>query len=466
MATFKFSELGNDVGDALVDDFLGGIRGPLSDVVRPKHGTYRSLAYPADIEGIGERHFVRFSIVEEQPLKIAFDNEPKESDATETPPDESASGEFLGAAIGAAAGDAIGGALGGFAGGLIGDVATGVIDGSGLGGGLDTGVGEAVSFAGDVVGGAVEVAGTVLEGAADLAFGALDAVSAGIGGVLPENAAARLGRLTAADGELRAAIEKKVPLTKDGLKDLLKQSEEFGNIEGGTTSILGDIIMYVPVGIQETFQNEWSGSDMGMAKVLEGAIETLTGEGGTMEKISKLADEAMNVAPEMLGRMAGNKLGINDLDKYLLKKGIKIPGVDTPVGGNLAKNPHFEMFYSKPAQRTFSFDFKMIPRNAQEAYNIHEIVKTFKIYSAPALIEEGLGDRSRYYRYPSLFRIEYWNENKIHKILPCALTNITVNYSGSGTPGTYRDGHPIQTDLTLTFMESELLTRDKIVSGY
>ena len=69
------------------------------------------------------------------------------------------------------------------------------------------------------------------------------------------------------------------------------------------------------------------------------------------------------------------------------------------------------------------------------------------------------------------FEIEYWNSVVTHKIKPCGLTQIAVNYGGDGTNHTHYDGYPLQTDLTLTFTESQLLTRenfseDSVVGGY
>ena len=94
----------------------------------------------------------------------------------------------------------------------------------------------------------------------------------------------------------------------------------------------------------------------------------------------------------------------------------------------------------------------------EKAREIVKIVRMFKYYSAPGTLPgaEGL----RYWTYPQLFEIEYWNSAVTHKIKPCGLTQVSVNYSGDGTNHTHYDGYPLQTDLTLTFSESELLTKD------
>ena len=125
-------------------------------------------------------------------------------------------------------------------------------------------------------------------------------------------------------------------------------------------------------------------------------------------------------------------------------------------------NPYFELFFEGVQPRTFTFDFKLSPRNQTEAEAIQNIIMRFKMYAAPPASvndPETGAPSARYWGYTSLFQIQYWNSEKLHRIKPCALQNITVNYTGDGTNHTYYDGHPIQPDLTLTFVESELLTR-------
>ena len=41
----------------------------------------------------------------------------------------------------------------------------------------------------------------------------------------------------------------------------------------------------------------------------------------------------------------------------------------------------------------------------------------------------------------------------LHKHKICALTNMDVNYTGTGTYATYEDATPVQVNMTLTFTE-------------
>ena len=58
---------------------------------------------------------------------------------------------------------------------------------------------------------------------------------------------------------------------------------------------------------------------------------------------------------------------------------------------------------------------------------------------------------------PEVFRIEYMSGGRRHPYLNrfkiCALMNITVNYTGSGTYATYSDATPVHMTMTLTFQE-------------
>ena len=51
---------------------------------------------------------------------------------------------------------------------------------------------------------------------------------------------------------------------------------------------------------------------------------------------------------------------------------------------------------------------------------------------------------------------------KIFTIGDCVLENVSVNYAPLGTWASYEDGYPIQTTMTLSFKEIELIDRKSI----
>ena len=366
---------------------------------------------------------------------------------------------------GSAVSDAIGGGLGGAVGGVVGDVAGNLLDQTGVGGLLDQGIGAVTDLASDVVGGAVDLAGDIAEGAIGAVTGAagqiLGGVAGGIRGVLPESAESTFGKIEAQAGELTKSVTDAIPTNLDGLSGLLGADNPLSEILGGEQNTEADIVMYMPFNINETYQANWSTGELGIAgtvgKTLGAALQGTDAKEGAAKLLEAVKQQASmtnvkGAAAEAIGTLAG--AGMNN--DALRKKALKMAGV--------AINPHFEIFFDSPSPRNFTFDFKMSPRNAQEALAIQQIVRTFKQYVAPSLNDTGAN--GRYWDYPAYFLIEYWNAEQLHLLKRCALQNITVNYSATGTNHTFYDGAPIQTDMTLQFMESELITRQDFQKGY
>ena len=469
MATMKFldvpeiSAMTSMVGDAITNHTTPG---PLSDLHSDKHG-YTSLEFPQDIQGPGQRHFIRFNIVT---IKGASFEAPAMSSVS---PTETTTGEFLGGLAGAAIDDALGGsALGALAGGVGGQIAGSLSDQIGLSGGIDTAVTNVAGAANDLIFGEDGEGG--LAGAAnDLIFGEdgegglagaagdlFGEVAGGIRGLVPASAESTFGKINVDAGLIKDAITEKVPIAKDALNigsflgsigDGIPQ--EFSSVLGGNKESHGDIVMYMPFAINESYQTNWDGGDLGAV----GAALALGGkamEGGfasILENVSAgdVAGEGIN----QLAKKAGAVLGIDSLQDKANKMQDRVV------------NPYFELFFKSVSPRVFTFDFKMAPRNPSEAATIQSIVRLFKLYAAPTTSPNG-AESLRFWGYPAMFEIEYWNSDNLHKIKPCALTNITINYSGDGTNHTFYDGRPMQTDLTLTFTESELMTRNEIRAGY
>ena len=58
---------------------------------------------------------------------------------------------------------------------------------------------------------------------------------------------------------------------------------------------------------------------------------------------------------------------------------------------------------------------------------------------------------------PNIFELQYKKGNRPHPFLnlfqPCALTDMSVNYTGENVYATYGDGTPVSMVMTLTFKE-------------
>lgn len=146
--------------------------------------------------------------------------------------------------------------------------------------------------------------------------------------------------------------------------------------------------------------------------------------------------------------------------------GLKIPGTEgiSKLTG-LAPNPRKEQLFKNVNFRTFTFDYQFYPRDEAEAQNVEDIIYQFKLHMHP----EFKDSNNFLYVYPSEFDIFYYNgtqENKhVNRHTSCVLTDMTVNYTPNGQFTSFRNGRPTQVNITLTFKELALLTKEKIQDG-
>lgn len=127
-------------------------------------------------------------------------------------------------------------------------------------------------------------------------------------------------------------------------------------------------------------------------------------------------------------------------------------------------NTRTELIFDNIDRRTFTFDFKMIPRTATEAESIRKIVKKFRSNMSPNF--DSTSGSNRTMIVPSTFEIEFKpNDGEyLPKIGRSVCTSCNVTYGGA-RPQFYEGGSPVETSMTLTFQELEMVTSTRIENG-
>ena len=203
--------------------------------------------------------------------------------------------------------------------------------------------------------------------------------------------------------------------------------------------------------------------------------------------ISSMAGGDFNILKQKTGDFTGNLKAIQDsLTGGLLNM---LPG----VGGNLdvsdisgatrgvVLNPNAELLYDGPEMRELGMSFKMVPKNPAEAKTIRDIVQTFRKASLPRFggaegdvgklgsigkLKRGEKGEDNFIRVPRLCKFTFMHGSKPHEWInqfkPCAISNVTVNYTPDGTFATYSDGSPVATELRLNFQETKLIFADEV----
>jgi len=133
-----------------------------------------------------------------------------------------------------------------------------------------------------------------------------------------------------------------------------------------------------------------------------------------------------------------------------------------------AINPRMELAFQSVPFRSFSFSFDFAPKNKDEVTMVNKIIQKFKFHMLPDISDE------RYLVTPSEFQIMYMYRDKANMYLPkisrCVLTDMSVDYSPEGVFHTFKaddqGAMPVLSKLTLTFTETEIMTKQTAMDGF
>ena len=233
-----------------------------------------------------------------------------------------------------------------------------------------------------------------------------------------------------------------------------------------TVRITDSVAIYLPPNVQDNYTTTYAGTPTGMLGFLAASA------GGAREAYkNKDFDE---VARTILGVAGGaseeilKNLGSSAVEAVMSAEG----GYElaNKVFGRAA-NPYMEVLFSGPELRTFTYNFTFAPRNSDEQEEVRKIIHLFRFHQAPELRE----GHSMFMGLPSEFDIHYMYQHEdgrkssendyYNKIATCVLQSCNVDYT-PGAVNSHDDGSPVQIKMSLSFLETEMITKQHIEAGY
>jgi hypothetical protein len=252
--------------------------------------------------------------------------------------------------------------------------------------------------------------------------------------------------------------------------------------ERGTPN--GEVVLYMPPDALKTTYTQSIG-DVEMGGFIKLAGANMQGVGAKMAA-GDLGGAAM-AAEVIKGNIAGADTTkvMSDTLKTAIGGALKKFGAGTQGGQAISKatgqilNPHKAVVYQGPGGfRTFSFTFILVPKSTDEAKEIFNIVKFFKKRMHPGTgAGAGINELSSVtLTYPDEFEIKYYVNNKevdgsdftkpLFKIHNCFMESFAVDYTTSSLVSFMDDGNPLTTTISMSFKETQLLTKKDIDAGY
>jgi hypothetical protein len=241
----------------------------------------------------------------------------------------------------------------------------------------------------------------------------------------------------------------------------------FENIMPTTTRITDSIAIYLPPNVKDATSVGYNNAEMGIiGAAAAGSASVLDAlRKGDMSKLARtaggaatdlLATAGLNLGSEFIGTLAG-------VDPEGLK------GFAKKAFGQ-ASNPYMEVLFEGVELRTFTYNFTFSPRNSDETDDVQKIIEMFRFHMLPELN----GGSSAFMTLPSTFDIHYMYQvtpdvsmenNYYTKIATCVLKGCDVDYAPNGVKS-FASGAPTQITMSLSFQETEMLTKQHVNRGY
>ena len=231
-------------------------------------------------------------------------------------------------------------------------------------------------------------------------------------------------------------------------------------VSGGAT---GDpVILYMPTSTPvvsntnnwgpKSFEGPLGALQKTVASEAVGMIDDIGAEGGggrSIDSIKQMVGEGMQSGGGAL-KQAGVKAvaGMAQME----------PNQLLALSRGRIYNPNIELLYKGPEVRGFNFSYTFVPKSAREAREVNKIIKHFKIHHSP-------GTDAGMYVVPDVFSVRYMYKGgpntNFNEFKRAALTNITVQ-ANPGLPMhmTFENGMPVVTQMSMSFTEVDVITRD------
>lgn len=232
---------------------------------------------------------------------------------------------------------------------------------------------------------------------------------------------------------------------------LLNSNSARSNIGQGLRS---SIYLPMPVGLDFSDGASYNDAELGVSGTTSlNSVKALkSGVGGITKSIKKLGSEAgIDNLVKQVGGAAG-ATGLSALPESVAQ------GVGVGLGTQVNKNITTE--FTGVSTRAYSFQYKMVASSQSEAETISLITKALRLGMYPEKDSEFI------LKYPPTWTIRFLkggNDLKhIPKIFECYLTDVKTTFNQSAA-SFFKDGAPVEVDLSFSFKETRALTADDII---
>ena len=247
-------------------------------------------------------------------------------------------------------------------------------------------------------------------------------------------------------------------------------------------SPISSIALYIPPNsLQYSHGANYEGLDQGaLFGAAGGKVRDIVDQGGGLTEIARAASTGIGAE----AARARGIVGLVNAASKLPGTGGNAPAVLSATAG-VAVNNHMALVYRGPNSfRSHSFNFSFFPKNQDESDTVQEIIRDLKNGMLPRYTGGGNTNgrlSSPFFKMPRHYKLQILNlsgensylndemfpKNAKDEKIKHVITNMTVNHDPNGVVSLHANGSPVQTNLSLTFQETEFVTsQDSVDSSF
>ena len=231
------------------------------------------------------------------------------------------------------------------------------------------------------------------------------------------------------------------------------------SIKRGTANLVspdGQVVLYLPAGFQMNEGVQYDQTDLGIAGA--GAEAAINAGGNLTDALAGSATGFLDALKSDVGSPQARLAALETAKRAAKIDAGIIAGAQSAAG--VTVNPNQRVLFKRVNIREFAFNFTLVPVSSGEAATVNQMIKFFRHYLYP----EPIGDEIKVgYKFPEKFNIKVgsslgWNAPEIK---PCYLRNVAVTYNPNAI-AFHEDGNPVETQLSLNFVEASALDRTDV----
>lgn len=226
-----------------------------------------------------------------------------------------------------------------------------------------------------------------------------------------------------------------------------------------------EVKLYMPEDIENQYGANWT--DTNLSNVARGALGAF-GQAAGGNPFGAIGKGLETISTTVANQFSGTSITniISDALQKANFASLTVNDIFSSATGQIL-NPNTEVLYKGPQMRNFSLNFKMAPKNTDEARDIKNIIRTFKYATLPAYYGSG-GSKTNasFVTVPQIVDVTFKKGADDHPYVsqykPAVIKNLDVSYTPDGAWATYEDGSPVATKIKIEFQEIKMLYADEL----